>query len=362
MAQQSQGGFRRFLSSTPGKVALIVIAVLAVFASNAYVSVIIAVPAMLLFGLALPIWAGLKRPRFLALVGLVIVLAVAPLATLVFTQQILTPVDAAQSSTGLATSNGQPVMQNATVHPFTGTGNTNFTWTVTIFPGNVPRGNSSPIWLILYISTCPGATGNSSPDCTQPYPLTVINYTLNASATAPYLETFHYKIGSDGVWEWQMGLYTKNLTTGKPFFQLLVGDPTYNGIEGPVIGGFATIYGELVLSVYFQDFVFLGAPFYFLLLIYMLFKNRERRRKEAQQRAPGPVPTEGAGSATPISEGKGNALPSSRSTTASATAPPDSALATNELNCPKCNAVVYAGEGSCWKCGAPLLGTQAKSP
>ena len=91
--------------------------------------------------------------------------------------------------------------------------------------------------------------------------------------TSPYTATFHYQIGSDGVWEWQMGVYTKNSTTHVPFFQLLVGDLTYNGIEGPVIGGFGTIYGDLLGSVYFQDILFLAAPFYFVLLIYMLFKN-----------------------------------------------------------------------------------------
>ncbi|MGD0588512.1 MAG: hypothetical protein ABSA63_06955, partial [Thermoplasmata archaeon] len=312
MAQQTQSRFRRFLSTTLGKVTLIVIAVLAVFASSAYVSVVVAIPAILLFGLALPIWAGLKRPRFLALVGLVVVLAAAPIATVVFTQDILTPVGSASSSSDLSVSNGSAVMQNATVKPFTGTTSTNFTWTVTIYPTNVAQNNSTPVWLDLYISTCPGATGNGSLSCTQPYPLTIFNLTLNPNATSSYVETFHYQIGSDGVWEWQMGLWTLNRTTHKPFFQLLVGDPTYNGIEGPVIGGFGTIYGELILSVYFQDFVFLGAPFYFILLIYMLFKNRERRKKDAQQRAPGPIPEVGAVKAAPPPS-KGSPLPSSKS-------------------------------------------------
>jgi len=360
VAQQSQGRFRRFLPTTWGKVTLIVLAVLVVFASSAYVSVVVAIPAMLLFALALPIWAGLKRPRFLALVGLVVVLAAAPIATVVFTQDILTPVGAAASSADLSVSNGSPIMQNATVSPFTGTPSTNFTWTVTIFPQNVAQNNSTPVWLDLYISTCPGATGNGSLSCTQPYPLTILNNTLNPNATSAYVETFHYQIGSNGVWEWQMGLWTLNRTTHKPFFQLLVGDPTYNGIEGPVIGGFATIYGELILSVYFQDFVFLGAPFYFVLLIYMLFKNRERRKKDAQQRALGPITAEESAQPPPLST-KGSPLPSSKPASGSSPPPPDSAAAAQELNCPKCNAVVYAGEATCWKCGSPLTGGNVAS-
>jgi hypothetical protein len=360
VAQQSQGRFRRFLSTTPGKILIVVMAVLVVFATNAYISVVIAIPAILLFGLAIPIWAGLKRPRFLALLGLVIVVAVAPLATVVFTQDILTPVGPAASSTDPSVSNGNAIMQNAVVTPFTGTTSTNFTWTVTIYPQNHPPGNSTPVWLDLYISTCPGATGNSSPSCSQPYPLTILNQTLNTSLTTSYVATFHYRIGSDGVWEWQMGLWTKNLTTGKPFFQLLVGDPTYNGIEGPVIGGFGTIYSELLLSVYFQDVVFLGAPFYFVLLIYMLFKNRERRKKEAQQRAPGAVPPmDTTGGASPVP--KGSPLPSSKPPSSSAAGPTaTSTAAEEELNCPKCNAVVYAGEETCWKCGATLPASPTK--
>ncbi|MGA7649203.1 MAG: hypothetical protein WBW40_00625, partial [Thermoplasmata archaeon] len=66
MAQQPQGRFRHFLSTPPGRIILILLAVGAVFATYAYVSVIIAIPAVLLFGLALPIWAGTKRPRVLA--------------------------------------------------------------------------------------------------------------------------------------------------------------------------------------------------------------------------------------------------------------------------------------------------------
>ena len=355
MAPAPPSRFRRFLLTAPGRIFLIVLAVLVVFASYVYISAIIAIPAMLLFGLAIPIWVGLKRPRYLALAGLAIILTVAPLAAVVITQEVLTPVGLASSSTDLSESNGQAILQNASVAPYTGTTSTNFTWTVTVFPANVAHGNTSPVWLDLYVSTCPGATGNNSPYCSQPYPLTVFNKTL-PNQTAPYTLTFHFQIGANGVWDWQMGLITKNSTTGKPFFQTLVGDPQYNGIEGPVIGGFATIYSELLLTVYVQDLLFLAAPFYFLLLIYMLFKNRERRKKEAQQRAPGPVPPGEPAPAAPPTAG-GAPLPSSKQppgTSASASTVP-------ELNCPKCNAVVYAGEKSCWKCGAALPTAPAAS-
>jgi hypothetical protein len=362
VAQQPQGRFRRFLPTPAGRILLILLAILAVFATYAYITAVLAIPTILLFGLAVPIWGGLKRPRFLALVGLVVIVAVAPLATVVFTQEVFVPVGVADSSTDLSESNGYAVLQNASVHPYTGTTDTVFTWTVTVFPANVPRGNETPYELDLYVSTCPGATGNNSPNCAQPYSFNVLdNRTLPGAnetpiaGALPYNVTFSYRIGSTGIWAWQMGLFTLNSTTKNPSFQELVGDPTYNGIEGPVVGSFTTIYSELLLTIYFQDLLFLGAPFYFVLLIYMLFKNRERRKKEAQQRAPGPVPPVTApGGTTSAPPAKGTPLPSSRTLSGSAAGPPAAAPAGQELNCPKCNAVVYAGERTCWKCGAPL--------
>jgi hypothetical protein len=355
VAQQPQGRFRRFLPTPAGRIFLILIAILAVFATYAYVTAILAIPTILLFGLAVPIWAGLKRPRFLALVGLAAIVAVAPLASVVLTQEVFVPVGTVDSSTSLLESNGNAVMQNATVSPYAGNTSTNFTWTVTVFPQNVPVDNSTPYELFLYVSTCPGATDNTSNNCAQPYTLLwVPSPALPANATQPYNETFHLKIGSTGIWAWQMGIYTRNTTTGKPFFQLLVGDPNYNGIEGPIVGSFTTIYLVLLPTIYFQDLLFLGAPFYFVLLIYMLFKNRERRKKDALKRAPGPVPAkEVAGGAAPAA--KGAPLPSSKTLPPPASGPPAaSPAAAQEFNCPKCNAVVYAGEKTCWKCGAPL--------
>jgi hypothetical protein len=240
-------------------------------------------------------------------------------------------------------------MQNASVSPYTGTANTNFTWTVTVFPANHPIGNTTPYELDLFISSCPGATGNTSPYCSAGYSLTILKNTSLPNTTTPYAVTFHYRIGSDGVWSWQMGIYTKNTTSPfKPYFQLLIGDPQYNGIEGPVIGGFWVIYGDLLEEVYFEDFLFIAAPFYGVLLVYMLFKARERRRKEMEQRAAGPLPPAGGGGpGAPTS--KEAPLPS-----AAGGAPASTAGASSELNCPKCNAVVYAGEQTCWKCGASL--------
>jgi hypothetical protein len=349
VAQQPQGRFRRFLASPIGWVFVLLVANLVVFGIfGALQEPILAIPAILLFGLAIPIWTGHKRARNLALGGLVIVLVVAPASNLVFTQLIMTPVGASASATGPFFSNGPAMMQNATVSPYLGSTDTNFTWNVTVYPANHPPNNSTPVELDLFISTCPGATGNSSPNCSSGYPLTVLQNKTLPNTTSPYLVTFHYRIGSDGVWTWQMGLYTQNNTTKRPYFQLLVGDPLYNGIEGPVIGGFYVIYGDLLPYVYTQDLLYLALPFYIILMVYMLFKARERRRREAAQRAAGPLPPE-KGEGPPAAGAPGAPLPSTPKGPSGGTA---SAVA--ELNCPKCNAVVYAGETNCWKCGEPL--------
>ncbi len=359
MAQQQGGRFRRFLQTTLGKILIILVTFGVVLACLTVVnSVILAIPAFLVFGLAIPIWSGLKRPRFLALVGLVVVVAVAPVANVYFTQELLAPVGpSASNSGGLYSSPNGPLMQNASVTPFTGTTGTTFTWAVTVFPQNHPVGNTTPVELDLYISTCPGATGNSSPYCSAGYPLYVLKNTSlpQGPNVTQYTVTFHYRIGSDGVWTWQMGIYTNNSTTKKPYYQLLAGDPAYNGIEGPVIGGFWVIYGDILGSVYLEDLLLLGAPFFLVLLIYMIFKNRERRRKEAQERALGPVPAaESTGAPSPAA-GAGQApLPSGPSGPPSQGATAAAPSATDELNCPKCNAVVYRGETTCWKCGAAL--------
>jgi hypothetical protein len=346
--QQQPGGFRRFVQTPPGKALLLAAGILVVFASYVYIDTLVAIPAMLLFGLAVPIWAGLKAPRYLALSGLVILLLVAPLSNVVITQDILTPVSASASPTGLPDGNGGAVLQNALVTPYVGGTSTNFTWNVSVYPQFIPAGNSTPLWLDLYISTCPGATGNNSPVCTAPYPLTILNYTFPSNTTSETNVLFHYVIGAVGIWDWQMSLVVRN-TSGGYNYIFLVGDPTYNGIEGPVVGNFATTYESLLLTLYFDDFLFLGAPFYFVLLVYMIFKRRERSKADAARRAAGPTPPDEAG-------------PSLPSVSTPGVPPAIASAASKEGSCPSCGAVVYANEKTCWKCGATLGSASAGTP
>ena len=345
--QQQPGAFRRFLVTPVGKALLLAVTILIVFATYVYVDTLVAIPAFLLFGLAVPIWIGLKAPRYLALTGLVVLLLVAPISNVVITQDILTPIgESCSPSTG---SNCQgAVLQNASVSPYVGGSAVNFTWTVDVYPQYLPGApNSTPLWLNLYVSTCPGATGNSSPDCSAGYPLYILNDTSVNETTSPSVQSFHFAIGQDGIWDWQMSLAFRNSTNRNNLtYVFLVGDPTYNGIEGPVVGDYATTYTALILTLYFDDLLFLGAPFYIVLLLYMVFKRRERAKQDTARRAAGPPPTDdgtpttGSSPLTPVGGLGGPAKPAIPSP--------------KEGACPNCGAVVYANETTCWKCGASL--------
>lgn len=355
MASQPVGGLRGFVQKPLGKVLLIAFCALAVAGTFAYVSPLLAIPVFLFLGLALPILWGLKRPRYLALSGLVVIIVVAPVANAAFTNMILTPVGAASSDPNAPFGAGGSVLQNATVSPFSGDSGTNFTWTVTIDPSHLPAALNVTDWkanlLQLFISTCPGAINATESYCGSGYALTVLNHTFTANFTTPKQVVFNYTVGTVGIWSWQMGLRVENSTTHNNTSILLMGDPTWNGIEGPVIGGFWTVYGALIADIYFSAFLYLGLPFYFLLLLYLFLKNRERRRLDYQARAAGSIPPAGTAPPEAPSGPPGEAAPTSAARPLA-----------SEATCPSCQAVVYPNETKCWKCGADLKPSPPATP
>ncbi len=341
-----------------GRTLLLAFAILLTFATYVYLSTLLAIPVLLLVGLAVPIWFGLKRIRTLALFGIVVLLAVAPIATIVITQDIRTPVGPTDSPV-LTGTNGS-LMQNASVSPYVGSTSTNFTWTVTVDPAYTPKENSTPHWIILYLSTCPGATANNDPNCNSGYPFWAINQSLPDPFTSPVNVTFRFTFPSDSIWAWQMGLFMNNLTapahSNATFtFILLQGDPVYNGIEGPVTGDFLSTYSLLILTVYLNDFIYLGLPYFVVLIIYAYITHRRQARADAVRRASGPSTMEPGG---------GPALASrpSTDTPSTAAARPPSAARRPELNCPNCGAVIYPNETKCWKCGTALPPPPSDAP
>ncbi len=337
---QSPFQVKRFLASTAGKALLIVVAILALVGSFVYLGFLIGIPAMLLFGLALPIWAGLKRPRYLALTGLLILVVAAPAANALITQQLFVPIGPASSPNTLP--NGGAVLQNATVAPFSGPPGTNFTWTVTVFPAYLAKGTGTLVNVSLWVSTCPGATGNNSPNCSSGYPFYRFDDRTIPSGNASFGVTFRFAPPSVNIWAWQMAAVVRNSTTGNLSYIFLEGDANYlNGLEGPVVGTFGQIYLAFLGAVYTNVFLYVGAPFYIALLLYMFLKSRQRRRADELARSRAPP------ASAPSDSGPGSGSTRSASTL--------------ERACPNCAAVVYPNESTCWKCGANLSANPASA-
>ncbi|MGA8537407.1 MAG: hypothetical protein WB789_08455 [Thermoplasmata archaeon] len=252
------------------------------------------------------------------------------------------------------------VMQNASVSPYLGSASTNFTWSVTINTSEIPGANSSPLWLNLYISTCPGATSPSNdPNCNAGYPFWLLNYTFPGNLTAPTVISFHFTLNSDSIWAWQMGLYLRNLSapagTNQSFtYVLLSGDPVYNGLEGPVTGDYGSTYSQLVLTVYLNDLIYLGIPYFVVLLVYSYITRRKSTRADMAARAAGGTPTDAPG-------GSG-APPPKLDTPGTQLRQPPPAPRRPETNCSNCGAVVYANETTCWKCGTAIASPSTDVP
>jgi len=358
MQSEPAGGLRGFLRSKLGRVAYILLAIGIVFATFAYVSTVLAIPVMLIVGLALPVYAGLKRGRFLALSALVVLVAVAPLATVVFSQELLTPPGAVSSPGTGPFETGGSVLQNATISPFSGGSGTNFTWTVLLFPKFLNGFLNGTNWLndsmVLFVSNCPGATTPNVSYCGGGgYTLITLSHPF-ASATTPPNGTvvqFRQAISPNTIWSWQIQLVIQNLSNASNPTRIgLNGDPTYNGIEGPIVGGFSTAYAALIVTIFELDLVYLGIPFYFVLLLYLWFKSREARHKQLLRQA----------AQSSLAAARPAGAPSSPKPSVGAPAPAGSAPApgapSSELACPNCAAVVYPNEAKCWKCGAVLPG------
>ncbi len=263
-----------------------------------------------------------------------------------------------QTDATLGTSGA--IMQNASVTPYVGSASTNFTWNVTIFPAEVPGANSSPLWLNLYISTCPGATSpTNDPNCNAGYPFWLLNYTFQGNLSGATTISFHFTPGSDSIWTWQMGLFLRNYSAAPGSnasftYLLLQGDPVYNGLEGPVTGDFATTYSQLVLTVYLNDLIYLGIPYFVVLLVYSYITRRKATRADMVKRAAGATPTDAPG-------GSGPPAPRTDAPEAQLKRPP-AAPRRPEMNCPNCGAVVYANETTCWKCSTPISNVSTDAP
>jgi hypothetical protein len=352
---QRGASVRAFVGTGYGKLALGVLALATLSLSFYYLGPYFAIPTLLLFGLGVPIYLGWKIPRQLAVMGIVVILATGPLINWGLTGQAMTPSPAANSASDAGnTSTGNPVLANALVSPYDAAGGTAFVFSVDLYTNRLAA-NTSPYSLELFVSTCPGATGNSSPFCGTGYPFYPVNQSVVNVTGSPAHRSFNVVLPGPNIWWWQMGLLAKTVkfvpaknATETTYQWIFLAVPNaYGAVQGPVTGTWTSTYKLLLPQTILDVLFYPGLVFYAALLVYMFLKSREARRKA--QRA-------GAGSGTipPTSGSPASANPPMASLPPGSATPSAAGGSKTENACPKCGAVVYPKEANCWKCGAPL--------
>ncbi len=337
-AVQPRTSIKAFFAKPLGRVLLLLLIALALAGSAIYLGYLIAIPVFLLVGLGLPIYLGWTRPRTLFLVGLSALLVAGPIVTAGTVSLLLTP---GPSINGTVYSPfTQSVLQNATVHPYSRATAGDFSFVVDVNPAFLPSGHrSNVLWVDFFLSTCPNAITNNSSSCggLNAYPFHSQNFSY-ANGSAPQTVTFVQDVGGVNVWWWTMRAGYNNSSGVLSWIYLQPGNG-YTTAEGPVTGGYLSIYTLILPAIYFTVFIYPGLVFFLGVLVYLFLKMRQRRRAGGAPSVPAPM----APSAVTPPAGPGAPGP------AGPTAP-----AKPELACPNCGAVVYAGETRCWKCGTPL--------
>ncbi len=320
---QLGSSIKAFVAKPAGRIVLLAFITLILAGAVFYTGYFLAIPIFILSGLGLPIYLGWKRARLLALVGLAALLVAGPIVSAAEVSLLRSPSPAAFSSAAAPYSGS--VLQNATVHPFTGSPGDTYTFSVDVRPAYLPTNSSPLLWVDLFLSTCPGATGNSSPFCggLGSYPFILGNHSYTGSA--PSTVTFSEKLSGPNVWWWTIGAGYRDLANRSQLTWVwLIVMNGYTTVEGPVTGDFLSTMSLVVLPIYLAIFLYPGLVFFLGLLVYLFLKRRQRVRMGLPPAAP--------------AAGKGGAP----------------APARKEAACPKCGAVVYEGEARCWKCGTAL--------
>ncbi len=337
---------KAFAAKPLGRVAVLAFITLCLAGSSIYLGYLLAIPVFLLTGVGLPIYLGWTRARTLFLVGLAALLVAAPIVTVGTVDLLLTPSPAAGGV--VFSPHTYSPLENATVHPYSRGARGNFTFVVDINPALLPNGSQPEIlWVNFFLSTCPNAESNNSSSCggAGAYPYHFQNLTYNSSTARQV--TFTENIGGVDVWWWTVGASYIN-ASGDLVWTYLSPGTGYTTLEGPVTGEYLSIYTLILPAIYFTVFIYPGLVFFLAVLVYLFLRSRRQRRAG------------GAPSVAPPTEGGAGAAAAAGGTTA----PKGSTGAPSrpELACPKCGAVVYAGETRCWKCGTPLTSTPGSPP
>lgn len=331
------GGWKQFGTRRIGRAVLMAVAILTLVGSLVYLGPYVAIAVLLLFGAAVPIYLGWKRPRQLAIAGLAVLLISAPIFSVIYANELRLPSPSASSNPASPYGNGGAVIQDAKVTPFDGAQGGTYNFSASIDPQYLPQREQAR-FLTLYISDCPGATGNRSPNCPSGYAFFELNHTFASNLSTASTVTFARSLPGADIWWWNLALAISNSSSPKNLTWVwLYTNGSYSGVEGPVSGDFLSTTELILPAAYEVIFIYPGLVFFIGILVYVLLKNRESARRA---RAPGSLPPSG-----------GTAEPPSGTTEKTMPTP----AGKQESACPNCGAVVYPNERACWKCGKSLV-------
>ena len=339
-----KGTVRGFVATPLGKACLVALSAAILTLSIAFTGFFVAIPAFVIFGLGLPIYLGWKRPRQLAIAGLVALLIAGPAVSAIYTVEVRQPTPPVASTPETnATGVSGSALQNAYVTPFLGSGGSTFHFSTEVYPTYFGAGQNLTE-IVLYISTCEYAvTLNSSPDCSGPSLLHYANESFAKSPSSPITVGFNVTLGAENIWYWTIGAGVRNESSGVYTWVWVVPPYGYDAVPGPVTGDWFSTFGMLTPGILFQTFLYPGLVYGIALMLYVFLKNREARRKGT--RDPGMLPPPRPGEPGALAPGADPAAP-----------PP------KERACPNCQAVVYPHEVRCWKCGTDLTGASGAAP
>jgi hypothetical protein len=344
---QQRAGVKSFVAKPLGRILLGALATVTLVGSFLFLGPLLGIVTFLFFGLAIPIYLGWKQPRYLAVMGLAVLLVAAPIASAWEAQMLRVPSPSANSNPNAPYGNGGAVLQGSGVTPYTGGSGGAYNFTITVHPEFVPTNTSGLQWIELIVTTCPGATGNSSPFCASGYPFYLWNQTLPANVTGPRLVSFVETLPGSNLWWYQFATayYTGNGSSKNLTWIFLNPGNGYGSVQGPVSGDYLSTVGLVIPALYADMLLYPGLVFFVALLIYYVWKRREATRKAAAAGASAPEGPTGAAPTSPAPPG-----PPTSGTAESTRAP----TGPGERRCPNCSAVVYPTESSCWKCGTKL--------
>jgi hypothetical protein len=342
-AHQGFGARLKLFGRTPVGFALLVLLIVAI--SGLLVGALglpVGAALMLVVAFGVPVYLGWKTSLKLLLIVALACLVGSPLfAGLVVTDSAFSPPAILSSTDG--------VLENVSLSPFqANSGSGSFAFNIDTFPSKIPGEYGARLAQVyVWVSNCQYATDSSKPGSNPCYlspALVFKNFTYdltpaqqNSTGSVPIV------IDATGLPSGQIFYFivltaVSNKTTGVWYYALnsniggwsCTVQPSYNGCsyaEGPITTGFAGVYELLLLGTYLSVSLVV-AVLVAIILIYNYLKGRERLRKAKAKAA-------AEGEASPLSHA--------------------------EVRCPSCNAVVDAGETTCWKCGKSLSSSGGKA-